>query len=313
MRNSKTVVSILIPLLNEQDNLRDLYQKISEVFLKIPDKDYELVFIDDGSSDISWQIIKELASRDDRVRGVAFSRNFGHQAALAAGLDHVNGQAVITMDADLQHPPELIPALLAKWDEGYEIVYTTRESRQAGRRKNFASQSFYRLFGFLTGIQIPEGAADFRLMSRNVVEHLRRFPERTFFLRGLVFWIGFPSAGIPYQCAVRAKGSTKYSWRKMLLLAIDGISSFSATPLYVSIVIGFVVAFIGFVYGCYAVYVRFFTNLYVPGWSSILVSVLFLGGLNLVAVGVAGNYIAKIYEEVKQRPRYLIKERINIG
>jgi dolichol-phosphate mannosyltransferase len=308
---NKTLISIVVPLLNELKNILLLYERVRREFGSLKNKDFELIFVDDGSTDGSWQEIRKLAAQDRRIRGISLSRNFGHQIALSAGIDQARGEAVIMMDADLQHPPEVIPAMLDHWEKGYEIVYTVREMGHETWFKKKASRMFYRIFTFFTGIDIPAGAADFRLMSRKVVLSLQRFPERTRFLRGLIFWMGFPRIGVPYKCGARASGASKYTLKRMWFFAIDGVSSFSTVPLYFSIVFGAIISLVSFVYGCFAIYTKLFTNVNVPGWTSILVSVLFLGGVQLIAIGVLGNYLAKTYEEVKQRPLYLINDQVS--
>ncbi len=310
MEQRRTLISIVVPLLNEEGNIRPLYDRIGKVFASLKDKDFELVYVDDGSADGSWEEIGRLAGHDPRVRGISFSRNFGHQVALSAGIDQARGDAVIMMDADLQHPPELIPVMLEHWENGYEIVYTIREVGRESWLKRKTSAFFYRIFSFFTGINVPSGAADFRLMSRKAVRSLQRFPERTRFLRGLIFWMGFQRIGIPYQCGQRSSGVSKYTIKKMLSFAVDGVSSFSAVPLHFSVVFGLAVSVLSFIYGCYAVYIKIFVNIALPGWTSVLVAVLFLGGVQLITIGILGNYLAKTYEEVKQRPLYIVRDQI---
>ena len=310
MDSKKMLISIVVPLLNEEGNVGTLYGRLCQVLAAVPAFDWELVFVDDGSTDTSWDVISRLAGEDRRVRGISFSRNFGHQIALTAGMDEARGDAVIMMDADLQHPPELIPELIAQWEKGYEIVYTIREVGDESWFKKKTSLFFYRIFSFFTGINVPPGAADFRLMSRKAVSSLQRFPERTRFLRGLIFWMGFSRIGIPYRCGQRTAGISKYTVKKMLSFAVDGVSSFSAVPLQFSIIFGAIVSLVSFIYGCYAIYIKIFSNSTLPGWTSVLVSVLFLGGIQLISIGILGNYLAKTYEEVKHRPLYLLKDQL---
>lgn len=306
-------IMIVVPVYNEEGNLEALYQRVSAVLKKTPYA-HEFIFVDDGSRDNSWGIITRLARDDRSVKGISFSRNFGHQSALSAGLDHcAQADAVIMMDADLQHPPELIPELLKKWEEGYGVVYTLREGSPAGGfLKNAGSGFFYRLFNRLSDSGVPEGAADFRLISKDVLATLSNLKERTRFLRGMIHWMGYRSFGIPYKAPPRHSGRSKYSSRKMFKLAVSGISAFSTIPLYLAAVVGAVISLLSFLYAFYALYMKFVTHQVVPGWTSILVSVLFLGGIQLLAIGILGEYLAKIYEEVKGRPLYVVQDTIGL-
>ncbi|MDO8609669.1 MAG: glycosyltransferase family 2 protein [bacterium] len=306
---NEIIYSVVVPVFNEEEVLNEVYTRLIVVMEKL-DKNYEIIFIDDGSTDKSFEIINKLCEIDKKVRVIQFSRNFGHQIAISAGIDYVSGDAVIMMDADLQHPPELIPELIKKWEEGYDIVYTVRkESKSIGLIKKITSKFFYSLINSLSKIDIPEGTADFRLLSRTVVENLKNFKERTRFIRGLISWVGYKKIGISYIAEARFAGRPKYSFKKMIRFALIGITSFSSVPLYISTILGFIIAGISFIYAIFAIYSKFFTDtVVIPGWTSTLVSVLFLGGVQLIAIGILGEYLDKVYEEVKQRPLYIVKE-----
>jgi len=306
---STGLISIVIPVFNEQDNLSALHSRLKKV---LSDNHYlhEIIFVDDGSRDSSWECIEKLCIADHFVKGIKLSRNFGHQFALSAGMDHAKGNAVITMDADLQHPPEVLPQLVEKWKEGYDIVYTVRkEDHHLNLFKRLSSNFFYVIINKLANISIPVGAADFRLLSHNVVESFKSIRERTRFLRGLVSWMGYKNISVTYVADERFAGQSKYSFTKMLSFAFAGITSFSSFPLYLSTFLGFSVAIVSFFYGAYAIYTKFFTSDVIPGWTSVLLSVLFLGGVQLIAIGVLGEYLSRVYEEVKQRPLYLVAQK----
>lgn len=303
-------LSVVIPVLNEETNLPVLYERVVGELQSL-ECDFEILFVDDGSTDSSAERIAALHRADARVKMLSMSRNFGHQAALTAGMDHATGDAVIAMDADLQHPPDVIRELVLRWKEGYEVVYTVRQTTEAaGLLKRASAKFFYRLFRALSDIDLPANSADFRLLDRRVVEAFRQIRERTRFLRGLVGWAGFRSIPVPYQANARLSGQTKYSLTRMIRLAIDGLVSFSTTPLYVAIYVGGLLALLGVAYLLYALYARFVTGNVVPGWTSLIILVTFVGGIQLVLMGIIGIYIGKIYEETKQRPLYLIRETL---
>lgn len=302
-------VSIIIPLYDEEDNLPILYQRLKNVLDPLTLEGYEIILIDDGSSDRTWSIIQSLSDKDVKIKGMKLSRNFGHQNALIAGLDHAQGDVLITMDGDLQHPPELIPQFLTKWQEGFDIVCAQRErTEKIGWMKNLLSKSFLFVFNKISFVQLREGVADFRLISREVNEVLKSMKERCRFLRGLVSWVGFKSAYIIYTAPKRLSGQAKYSLRKSLLLALTGILSFSPKPLYWAGFLGLVITFFSFIYILYAVYLKFFTHSSMSGWASILISVLFLGGIQLITIGILGSYLAMVFEEVKGRPSYVVQK-----
>lgn len=305
-----TTLSLIIPLLNERDNLQPLYERTIGVVRSIG-LDYELIFVDDGSTDGSAEAIATLHAIDPRVKLVSFSRNFGHQQALTAGMDHATGDAALMMDADLQHPPELIPELVSHWQAGYEIVYTVRESTEdAGLVKKVTAALFYRTFQKLTGIDMPGNAADFRLVDRKVLDAFGQIRERGRFLRGLTSWVGFKSKGVPYTAAARHQGVSKYNLRRMLKFAIEGILSFSTIPLVIGIYVGLAIALVSFAYLLFVLYAAAVTHEVVQGWTSMICLVGLIGGIQLILLGILGLYIGKIYEEVKQRPLYLVARRL---
>ncbi|MFA5059054.1 MAG: glycosyltransferase family 2 protein [Candidatus Omnitrophota bacterium] len=303
------VLSIVIPLHNEEESLPVLYQRLKGVLNSPELKDHEVILIDDGSRDKTWAIVEDLVRQDSKIKGIKFSRNFGQQSALTAGLDHASGDAVIMMDGDLQHPPELIPQLVAKWKEGFDIVYTKREhNKEYGPLKNLSSKTFAFVFNRVCQVAVEEGVLDFRIISREVAESLKAMKERCRFFRGLVSWVGYKSTCIAYTAPSRISGKTKYSLGKSISLALTGILSFSSRPLYLAGFLGLIATFLSLCYIVYAVYVKLFTDFTVPGWTSILISVLFLGGIQLITIGILGSYLAMVYEEVKARPAYIIQK-----
>ncbi len=301
-------ISVIVPVLNEEGNVRLLWDRLARV-LSAMTGDFEVIFVDDGSQDRTFSIVKGLHEKEPRVRGVAFSRNFGHQIALLAGLREARGEVVVTMDGDLQHPPELIPELYRTHQEGYDIVNTRRiDEASASSFKKGSSQHFYRLINHLSDIRIEPASADFRLMSRATVNAFLDIPERDRFTRGLVSWMGFRQAVVEYQAEPRASGETKYSLQKMIQFALNGITSFSARPLRISFYTGCLISLAGLLYAVYAV-VQFFVGNTIPGWTSILVTLLIIGGVILINLGIVGEYIARIFNEVKARPLYFIREQ----
>jgi dolichol-phosphate mannosyltransferase len=305
-RNNFTV-SVVVPAFNEEGNIMELTEKLVDI---LGDYDgYEILFVDDGSRDNTLAILKGLHEKNNRIHYIALARNFGHQNALKAGIDHAFGDCVITMDADLQHPPELVPQLIEKWLEGYDVVYTIRKNDPGSFFKRKTSGVFYRLMNWLSDIHLPRGAADFRLLDRAVVDVLKDLKEYYLFFRGMTAWVGFRQYGIEYIPEKRFSGETKYSTKRMLGFALTGITSFSLKPLRLSVLLGVSLAFLAFVYGVYAILMKFFSHQAVPGWASVLVSVLFIGGIQLVVLGIIGEYIGKLFMESKHRPHYLVKEK----
>lgn len=301
------LVSIIIPVHNEKDNVSVMAKAIKRVFADL-DYRYNLIFVDDGSSDLTLHEIKKLAIQDKHIRYVSFSRNFGHQAAIKAGLDKADGDCVITLDGDMQHPPQLIPQLLEKWEEGYDMVYTVRkEDKKLPFTKRVTSNLFYRIINRLSDIKIEKGAADFRLMNRNVVDVLKNLQEFEPFFRGLVKWAGFKQVAIEYHPDQRKSGESKYTSKKMIKFALQGITSFSIRPLYAAIYIGFLCAAFSTLYIPYAIYSYYF-GYTISGWTSVIVIIVFFGGLQLMILGIIGIYLGKLFMQNKHRPIYIVKE-----
>jgi dolichol-phosphate mannosyltransferase len=307
MDPKKTVtVSIVIPCYNEEGNIIELYKRVKSV---LNEKQVEFIFIDDNSSDSTLSIIETLSDKDKAVKYISFSRNFGHQSALKAGLESASGDCVITMDADLQHPPEILKSLLVKWEEGFDIVYTIRKDDFINPLKRLSSTLFYKISNYLSDVQLKNGAADFRLLDKNIVDVLvRDISEYHLFYRGLVSWVGFNQVAVAYNSDKRFTGKTKYSLRKMLSFAATGITSFSVKPLRYAVILGIFISFITVVYSIYILYVSIFTDKTIAGWTSVILSVLFIGGVNMILLGIIGEYIGKIFMQSKNRPHYLIKK-----
>jgi polyisoprenyl-phosphate glycosyltransferase len=300
--------SIVIPVFNEEGNIEALYQSLKRTFQQIG-VSYEIIFSDDGSSDNSFAIVRRIAQNDSLVRGISLSRNFGHQIALAAGLEHAQAsEAVIMMDADMQHPPEMIPEMLKKYNEGFDIVNTIRKTTDGeGFLKKLTSKTFYKLLNRLSEVPIESAAADFRLMNRKTVDAFLRLKEKDRFTRGLISWMGFRQAKIFYDAPARNSGESKYTVKKMIRFAIAGLTSFSAKPLRISFYAGLLFATLGLLYAVFAVIENIRGNT-VEGWTSILVSVLIIGGVQLISIGIIGEYLARVFSEAKDRPLYFIKE-----
>jgi dolichol-phosphate mannosyltransferase len=302
-------ISIIIPCYNEEGNVHVLYEKLSSILKSCEISTYEILFVNDGSSDDSLMKIKELTAKDDAVKFIHFSRNFGHQNALRAGLDFAKGDAVISLDADLQHPPDLIPALISHWKAGNKVVFTKRkDTKDFTFFKRLTSKMFYRLVNYLSETKLEEGTADFRLLDRAVVEALKNFKEDNLFYRGIIPGLGFKQYGIEYNPHERFSGQTKYTFSKMVRFALTGITSSSAKPLYFSIYLGAFLALCSFFYAMYAIYVSIFTTEAVAGWTSTIASILFIGGIQLMMLGIVGIYLGKLFSESKKRPNYIIEE-----
>jgi dolichol-phosphate mannosyltransferase len=306
---NKPEISIVIPTYCEEGNIVELYEQLQSELTKSEIHSFEIIYVNDGSIDNSLEKIKELAIRDERVKYIHFSRNFGHQNALRAGLDFAKGEAVISMDADLQHPPELIPTLIAFWRAGNKVVYTKRKDKNdLSFFKKLTSKMFYKLVNYLSETKLEEGTADFRLLDRSVVEALKNFNENNLFYRGIIPGLGFRQHGIDYIPNVRFSGNTKYTFSKMVRFALTGITSSSAKPLYFSIYLGAFLALCSFFYALYAIYVSIFTTEAVAGWTSTIASILFIGGIQLMMLGIVGIYLGKLFSESKKRPNYIIEE-----
>jgi dolichol-phosphate mannosyltransferase len=306
---NKPEISIVIPTYCEEGNIVELYEQLKRELSKSEIHSFEIIYVNDGSNDNSLEKIKELAIRDERVKYIHFSRNFGHQNALRAGLDFAKGDAVISMDADLQHPPELIPTLIAFWRAGNKVVYTKRKDKNdLSFFKKLTSKMFYKFVNYLSETKLEEGTADFRLLDRSVVEALKNFNENNLFYRGIIPGLGFRQHGIDYIPNERFSGSTKYTFSKMVRFALTGITSSSAKPLYFSIYLGAFLALCSFFYALYAIYVSIFTTEAVAGWTSTIASILFIGGIQLMMLGIVGIYLGKLFSESKKRPNYIIEE-----
>jgi len=305
--NEKKLVSIVIPVFNEIDVIDACYERLTRVMQTLDDYEYELVFVDDGSSDRSYERLIAFHEQDPHLKIVKFSRNFGHQIAVTAGVDEARGDAIVIIDADLQDPPETIPEMLKKWEQGYDVVYGVRQ-RRAGesRLKLLTAAAFYRLLRSFTNIEIPVDVGDFRLISARAAEQLRKLREKDRFVRGLVSWIGFRQTGIPYERDSRLAGETKYPYRKMFKFAIDGITSFSNLPLKLASWLGYMASFLAFIYLA-SVFVQRAMGQTVEGWATIMVAMLFLGGVQLICLGIIGEYIGRIFNETKSRPMYVIE------
>jgi glycosyltransferase involved in cell wall biosynthesis len=309
---SKCLVSLVIPAMNEARCLPKLHQELRGACDLLPYQ-FEFLFVDDGSTDDSAGVLAGLRELDGRVHYLLLSRNFGHQAALSAGLAHAAGDAVIMMDGDLQHPPSLIPEMILRWNQGYDIVNTVRKATADISPIKWAlSEMFYRTFNWIANVQIQPGGADFRLMSRAAVDVLNGLPERHRFFRGLVPWLGFRQTQIEFSAASRYAGQPKYNVIKNLRFALDGFTSFSLYPLRRMAVFGWVITLVSLMYGLWAVGSHLLTRNTVPGWTSLIVSVVFFGGCQLMAFGVLGEYIGRILEQVKGRPIYIVREAVGI-
>ena len=310
MTTDHPILSVVAPCFNEEGVLHELYRRISQV-LDGSGETWELVLVNDGSRDRTPEIMRELHAQDERVKVVDFARNFGHQIAVTAGMDYAQGDAVVLIDADLQDPPELILEMLAKWREGYEVVYAIRAERKGETWfKEFTAKMFYRIIYKITDIDIPMDTGDFRLMDRKVVNALKTMHEKHRFMRGMSVWVGFRQTGVKYVRAERYAGETKYPLKKMLKFAMDGITSFSYFPLQLATYIGFVAALLAVLGIIVTIILRLSGSHAFFGQATTLVSVLFLGGVQLICLGILGEYLGRIYDEVKGRPLYIVREAL---
>ena len=308
------LLSVIVPCYNEAAVLAETHRRLAVVLAALAPLDYELVYVDDGSRDRTPQMLRELQATDARVRVVVLSRNFGHQIAVSAGLAHAAGDAVVLIDADLQDPPEVIPEMVARWADGYDVVYGLRTERPGETHfKLWTAKLFYRLLNRISKVQIPPDVGDFRLLSRRVVAALLTMPERDRFLRGMVSWIGYRQMAVLYERAPRFAGRSKYPLFKMLRFAADGVLSFSYAPLRVATLTGFAAMLVAVAGIVYAILLRIYTQDWVRGWASLFVAVLFMGGVQLITIGIIGEYIGRIYGEVKHRPLYFVQERLGFG
>lgn len=303
-------ISIVVPVFNEEDNLREFYKHATNV-MQAESYDYNIIFVDDGSRDSSALILAELSKQDGHVEAYLLSRNYGHQMALTCGLDHADGDAVITMDGDMQHPPELLPKLLRLWEAGNDIVQTKRlATEDAGFFKNITSSVYYKLINALSNVEITPGGSDFRLMDRVAVDAFKLYRERARFIRGLVNTLGFKVAVLEFVAPPRFAGHSKFNLHKMLHFALDGITAFSNLPLRWAFYIGLIFGISSILLLGHVFFVKFVTNDAVPGWATTTVCILFLGGIQLVGIGILGEYIGRIFEEIKHRPLYLVARHI---
>ena len=308
------LVSVVIPCFNEEEVLEELYRRLSEA-AEVWQETLEVVLVDDGSTDATWDKMEDIHRRDERWRIVRFSRNFGHQTAVSAGLQYATGDAVIVMDADLQDPPEELHRFIAKWREGYEVVYAIRKQRKESLFKRAAYKGFYRLLSSLSRHDIPLDSGDFCLMDRTVVDLINQMPEKNRFVRGLRAWAGFQQTGVEYERRERAEGESKYTLAKLTKLAIDGIFSFSTAPLRLATFFGLLVSAVAFLGIGFTITQRLFSDWFaqfglapVPGYATIVISVLFIGGVQLVCLGLVGEYVGRIYDETKRRPAWIVQE-----
>jgi dolichol-phosphate mannosyltransferase len=302
------LLSVIVPLFNEEEIVATTYSRLEDV---LRDVEHELIFVNDGSKDRTEEILEELIPENSANRIVSFSRNFGHQAAFSAGMANATGDAVVIIDGDLQDPPELILEMLEKWREGFQVIYAQRKKREGETFfKKFTAKAFYRLLNTFTSVNIPVDTGDYRLMDRVVVDQINNLPERSRFLRGLVCWVGYKQTGVQYDRAERSAGESKYPISKMLRLAMDGITSFSSSPLKLSLIVGFIATGVGFLAGLWALVSKFlYPESTDPGWTSLMITVIFIGGIQLITIGILGEYIGRIYDEVKQRPLYILKKK----
>ncbi|HEX6741287.1 MAG TPA: glycosyltransferase family 2 protein [Sphingomicrobium sp.] len=308
-------LSVIVPVKNEEAAIEPCVERLAGVLAATDLADrYEILFVDDGSSDRTLEIIRRLNQANPRVRAVSLSRNFGKEAALSAGLDHARGQAVVPLDVDLQDPPEVLPAMIAQWREGFEIVYGVRNNRATDSLpKRLTADLYYRAHNLLTRDKIPEHAGDFRLLDRKVVDVIRAMPERNRFMKGLFAWAGFRQSSVSYTRAPRTVGETKFNYWKLWTFALDGITSASTVPLRVWSYIGAVVALLALAYAIFVVIRTLISGVDTPGYASLMVAILFLGGLQLLSLGILGEYVGRIFTETKGRPIYVVRERIGDG
>ena len=305
------LLSVVVPCFNEEAVIRETHRHLVASLEKVPHLDFELVYVDDGSRDATLKHLRDLQRMDGRVRVLALSRNFGHQIALTAGLQNAQGDAVVVIDADLQDPPEVILEMLDRWREGADVAYGTRTHREGETAfKRWTASAFYRLINRIADIAIPNDAGDFRLMDRKVVDAILAMPERDRFVRGMVAWTGFRQVSVPYRRMARAAGEPKYPFRRSLRLAIDGFLSFSMVPLRLVTYVGFFTSGLALLGILYALALRIFTDIWVTGWTLLFIAIVFFGGVQLVLAGILGEYLGRIYGEVKRRPLYLVEERL---
>jgi len=310
----RVLISVVVPCFDEEEVIDITYRRLIKVLEALPATDFELIFVDDGSRDRTLESLRTFQSQDRRVRIVAFSRNFGHQIAVTAGLEHATGDVVVLIDADLQDPPEVIEEMLLRWRGGADVAYGVRAERQGETPfKLWTAKAFYRSINSVSDTVIPLDTGDFRLMDRAVVDALLSMPERDRFVRGMVAWVGFRQEAVHYRRGARLAGETKYPLRKMVRFAFDGILSFSLAPLRLAIWMGFASAGVSVLGLIYALLMRVLTNIWVPGWTLLFIACSSIGGIQLVFLGVLGEYVGRIYGEVKRRPLYIVRERLGFS
>ena len=300
------IISIVVPVFNEEDNIQHFYESICQNMEPLP-YEFELIFVDDGSKDRSREILRELEKKDSRIQSIFLAKNYGHQLALTCGLDHAEGDAVITMDGYMQHPPELLPVLLEQWENGYEVVQTIRKTTEGvSAMKKLTSYYYYKVLNKLSDVHIQEGGSDFRLMDRVVVKAFRRYREHARFIRGMIGDMGFKQTRIEFVAPKRFAGVSKFSPKKMLNFAIDGVLAYSIMPLRLGLYIGFLCAVVSILIICHVLVSKFIFDDAVAGWTTTMACILFFGGMQMMVLGIIGEYLGRVFEEVKKRPLYLI-------
>ncbi|RCX18854.1 dolichol-phosphate mannosyltransferase [Anaerobacterium chartisolvens] len=308
--NKEVKYSVIVPVFNEELVVKETYKRLKAV-MDATDQEYEIIFVNDGSVDNTAEILVEICKADNKIKLIDFSRNFGHQISITAGMDYSLGQAIIVIDADLQDPPEIILEMIKKWEEGYEVVYGKRLKRNGETLfKKLTAKGFYRILKSMTSVNIPVDTGDFRLIDRKVCDILKRLPERSRYVRGLISWIGFRQVGVEFVREERFAGKTKYPLKKMIKFASDAITSFSYKPLKLATYLGLALSTLSFLYLLWVIYEKLFTNFTQPGWASIIAVNLFFNGIILLMLGTIGEYIGRIYEETKGRPLYIVSRQI---
>jgi len=310
----RPLISVVVPCFDEEDVICLTYRRLVDVCDSFTDNQFEFIFVDDGSRDSTLDLLRNVQVGDSRVRVLAFSRNFGHQLAVTAGLEHAAGDAVVLIDADLQDPPEVIEEMLARWRAGVDVAYGMRVVRQGETHfKRWSAKAFYRFINWVSSVRIPVDTGDFRLMDRKVVDALLAMPERDRFVRGMIAWLGFRQEAVPYSRAARFAGETKYPFRKMIRFATDALFSFSLTPLRVAGWMGVASVSMALISMFHALFARFLTHALLPYWELLVIASLFMSGVQLLTVGILGEYVGRIYGEVKRRPLYVVRERLGFA
>jgi polyisoprenyl-phosphate glycosyltransferase len=308
------LVSIVVPCYNEEPIVKATHHRLTSTLDSVPDTEFEFIFVDDGSRDRTATLLRGLQAADPRMRVIMLSRNFGHQMATTAGIEHATGDAVVLIDADLQDPPELVAEMLTRWRAGADVVYGARSEREGETAfKVWTAKVFYRSINRISNVAIPLDTGDFRLMDRRVVDALLEMPEHDRFIRGMVAWLGFRQEPVHYKRAARIGGETKYPLRKMIRFALDGVLSFSLAPLRLAIWLGFLTAALAMLAIVYALLVRLFTSVWAPGWTFLLIAISSIGGIQLLCMGIVGEYVGRIFGEVKRRPLYVVRERLGFA